>query len=138
MVKHTAAESFTWQTRVYYEDTDMSGLVYHANYVKFFERARTEWLRNLGHDQAELKERDKLVFAVRRLEIDYMRAAKLDDLVDISVVVTPSRHHVFCMIAQEAKVGQAVIARANVKLACLDAETLAARTMPDFLRLQAA
>ena len=122
---------FAWQVRVYYEDTDLSGLVYHANYLKFFERARTEWLRWLGHEQTDLKARDNLVFVIRRLEIDYLKAARLDDLIDITVNLTPSKHHVYHLIDQEARVAGELIARARVKLACLEADTLKPRVIPD-------
>ena len=124
---------FAWQTRVYYEDTDLSGLVYHANHLKYFERARTEWLRAIGHDQVLLKQRDNLVFVVRRLEIDYLRAARMDDLLDITVRPTPSKHHVFDLMDQEARLNGEPIARARVKLACLEADTLKPRPMPDLL-----
>lgn len=65
--------------RVYYEDTDLAGIVYYANYLKFIERARTEWVRGLGVDQARLRAEEGVVFAVRRVEADYLRPAKFDD-----------------------------------------------------------
>jgi acyl-CoA thioester hydrolase len=65
--------------RVYYEDTDLAGIVYYANYLKFIERARTEWVRTLGVDQARLRAEEGIVFAVRRVEADYLRPAKFDD-----------------------------------------------------------
>lgn len=68
--------------KVYYEDTDLAGIVYYANYLKFIERARTEWVASLGVDQIALKARDGIVFAVRRVEADYLRPARFaDDLV---------------------------------------------------------
>lgn len=69
--------------RVYYEDTDFGGIVYYANYLKFIERARSEWVRDLGIDQIAMK-RDGVVFAVRRVEADYLRAAKFDDLLEVT------------------------------------------------------
>ncbi len=74
--------SFT--CRVYYEDTDMAGIVYYANYLKFIERARSEWVRSLGVDQGKLKEEDGIVFAVRRIEADYLRSAVFDDELTIT------------------------------------------------------
>ena len=65
--------------RVYYEDTDLAGIVYYANYLKFTERARTEWVRSLGIDQTELKANEGIVFAVRRVEADYISPARFDD-----------------------------------------------------------
>lgn len=70
--------------RVYYEDTDLAGIVYYANYLKFIERARTEWVRSLGIDQSELKSRDGIVFAVRRVEADYLMPAKFDDMLAVT------------------------------------------------------
>ncbi|CUH64265.1 Acyl-CoA thioester hydrolase YbgC [Thalassovita gelatinovora] len=66
--------------RVYYEDTDMAGIVYYANYLRYIERARSEWVRELGIDQRAMKDQDGLVFVVRRIEADYLASAKLDDL----------------------------------------------------------
>ena len=68
-----------FRTRVYYEDTDLAGIVYYANYLKFIERARTEWVASLGVDQIALKAREGIVFAVRRVEADYLRPAKFGD-----------------------------------------------------------
>ena len=65
--------------RVYYEDTDLAGIVYYANYLKFIERGRSEWVRDLGIDQVAMKQADGIVFAVRRIEADYLAPAKFDD-----------------------------------------------------------
>jgi len=65
--------------RIYYEDTDLAGIVYYANYLKFIERARTEWVRTLGVDQGRLRAEEGIVFAVRRVEADYLRPARFDD-----------------------------------------------------------
>lgn len=73
--------------RVYYEDTDLAGIVYYANYLKFIERARTEWVRELGVDQARLKADAGLVFAVRRLEADYLVPAYFDDVLTVETVL---------------------------------------------------
>lgn len=72
-----------FRVRVYYEDTDLAGIVYYANYLKFIERGRSEWLRDLGVDQARLKADRGIVFAVRRVEADYLRPAHFDDLLDV-------------------------------------------------------
>jgi len=74
-------------TRVYYEDTDLAGIVYYANYLRFIERARTEWVRSLGIDQTRLRDETGIVFAVRRLEADYLSPARFDDL--LMVETTP-------------------------------------------------
>jgi len=80
----TAAQ-FNWNVRVYYEDTDTAGVVYYANYLRFFERARTEWLRHLGLNQEKLAAEEGLRFVVRRATLDFVAAARLDDLLQISV-----------------------------------------------------
>lgn len=73
--------------RVYYEDTDLAGIVYYANYLKFIERARSEWVRGLGIDQARLRAETGVVFAVRRVEADYLRPARFDDLLEVATEV---------------------------------------------------
>jgi acyl-CoA thioester hydrolase len=73
--------------RVYYEDTDLAGIVYYANYLRFIERARTEWARALGVDQVELKARDGIVLAVRRVEADYLAPARFDDVLEVRTVL---------------------------------------------------
>ena len=80
--------------RVYYEDTDLAGIVYYANYLRFIERARTEWVRALGIDQVALREQNGIVFAVRRVEADYLRPARFDDLLEVATTLaglTPAR-----------------------------------------------
>jgi len=79
---------FILSMRVYYEDTDSVGLVYHANYLKFMERARTEWLRSVGIEQDVLAREEGIVFAVRSVELDYLKPAKFNDLLEISVTIT--------------------------------------------------
>ncbi len=69
--------------RVYYEDTDLAGIVYYANYLRFIERARTEWVRGLGIDQTRLKAGEGIVFAVRRIEADYLAPARFDDMIEV-------------------------------------------------------
>lgn len=75
---------FLWPVRVYYEDTDSGGVVYYANYLKFMERARTEWLRQLGFEQDELIQKDNVLFAVRSLQVDYLLPARFNDELIVS------------------------------------------------------
>ena len=79
--------TFVWPARVYYEDTDAGGVVYYANYLKFLERARTEWLRALGFDQRDLMREAGILFAVRHVEIDYLAPARLDDAAVVETTV---------------------------------------------------
>ena len=105
--------------RVYYEDTDLAGIVYYANYLKFIERGRSEWLRALGLDQAALLSARGLAFAVRRVEADYLAPAGLDDLLEVisrPVALTPAR---LVLHQQVARTGQ-VLFDAQVTLACVD------------------
>ncbi len=80
-------EAFRWAVRVYYEDTDAGGVVYYANYLKYFERARTEWLRALGFEQDDLRRRHGIVFTVRRACIDYHRPAYFNDVLTITAAL---------------------------------------------------
>lgn len=84
------SDAFSWPVRVYYEDTDLSGVVYHANYLRFFERARTEWLRSLGFDQERLMQEQGIAFTVASLNIQYQQPARLDDELEVTVVVIRS------------------------------------------------
>jgi acyl-CoA thioester hydrolase len=83
----TAAPAFLWPVRIYWEDTDAGGIVFYANYLKFFERARTEWLRHLGIEQHKLREETGGMFVVTRTETQYLRPARLDDLLQVTVQV---------------------------------------------------
>jgi acyl-CoA thioester hydrolase len=100
--------------RVYYEDTDFSGYVYHANYLRFFERARTEFLRELAVDQSRLhREGDGLLFVVSRIAVDYLRPAAMDDLLEIRTSVAEARGPLVRLM-QEARRGDEILARAEV------------------------
>ncbi len=104
--------------RVYYEDTDMAGIVYYANYFRFIERGRSEWVREVGLDQNVMKERDGIVFAVRRVEADYLGAAKLDDELVVQTrvkSVTGAR----MIMEQWVKRGDEVLFEALVTVVCM-------------------
>ncbi|WP_410217763.1 tol-pal system-associated acyl-CoA thioesterase [Paracoccus sp. (in: a-proteobacteria)] len=107
--------------RVYYEDTDLAGIVYYANYLKFIERGRSEWLRALGVDQMALKQDTDHVFAVRRLEADYLRPARFDDLLTVVtdlVQAGPAR----IVVDQQVRRDQQLLFTARVTIACLDGQ----------------
>jgi acyl-CoA thioester hydrolase len=123
------AQPFTWSVRVYYEDTDTGGVVYYANYLKFFERARTEWLRAAGFGQHELATELGLQFVVARIECDYRRPARLDDRIDLDVrVVQAGRASI--VFEQTARRGDEVLAQARVRAGCVDTKTFAPKAMP--------
>jgi len=114
MVNH----GFRIECRVYYEDTDAAGIVYYANYLRFLERGRTEFLRTLGHDQSTLMKRG-VAFAVRSLNAEYLKPAKLDDLLAIETVVeSVARAQV--VFAQSIHCGQNRLLDAKVRIACID------------------
>lgn len=116
--------------RVYYEDTDLAGIVYYANYLKFIERARSEWLRELGVDQAALKRQGR-VFAVRRIEADYLRPALYDDLLTVETALSaPGRARL--VLEQRVLRGGETLFSARVTIACLDAAGRPVR-LPDGL-----
>lgn len=118
--------------RVYYEDTDFSGFVYHASYLRFMERGRTELLRGLAGDQSELhRDADGLVFVVRRMEIDYLRPARMDDALTI-VTGTRDLRGASMHLHQEVRRGGDILVRAEVVVACVR-EGRAIR-LPDSLR----
>jgi acyl-CoA thioester hydrolase len=125
-------ETFVWPVRVYYEDTDAGGVVFYANYLKFLERARTEWLRSLGFEQDTLREQG-VVFAVRKVVIDYLRPALFNQLLDVhtQVIAVGTASITF---NQRVLDGSAVLTEATVKLACVDAETFRPRPVPDVIQ----
>jgi acyl-CoA thioester hydrolase len=113
-------------TRVYYEDTDLAGIVYYANYLKFIERARTEWVASLGVDQMALREAEGVVFAVRRIEADYLRPARFgDDLVVETALQSLGGARI--VLEQGVTRGGERLFAAVVTLVCLTAEGHAAR-----------
>ena len=110
---------YSWPVRVYYEDTDAGGVVYYANYLKFFERARTEWLRSFGLNQDKLAQEEGLIFVVRRASLDFIRPARLDDMLEVTVEPLKLAR-VYVRLAQEARRGAQVLARAEIQVACLN------------------
>jgi acyl-CoA thioester hydrolase len=122
-------QPFTWKIRVYYEDTDTGGVVYYANYLKFFERARTEWLRAAGFEQQVLASEQGLQFVVARIECDYRRPARLDDVIELDVRVVQAGR-VSVVFEQTARRGDEVLATARIRAGCVDTRSLAPKAMP--------
>ena len=121
-----------FNVRVYYEDTDLAGSVYYANYLRFIERARTEWVRALGIDQTRLRAETGIVFAVRRVEADYLSPARFDDL--LTVETTPvAATGASLTLTQDVLRGDARLFAARVTLVALGAEGRPAR-LPQALR----
>jgi acyl-CoA thioester hydrolase len=128
--------TFVWPIRVYYEDTDSGGVVYYANYLKFMERARTEWLRARGFEQDALLRDRRLLFAVRRLTVDYHRPARFNDRLEVisQVARMGAASLTFAQRIQQADSAEA-LCDARVKVACIDADRFQACRLPrDLLR----
>jgi acyl-CoA thioester hydrolase len=120
---------FTWTVRVYYEDTDAGGIVFYANYLKFFERARTEWLRAAGVDQQALIEREGAAFVVKNATIDYHAPARLDDEITLTLTIE-KLGRASIAFAQKAYRGELLLVEATVKVGCVDLATVRPRSLP--------
>ena len=127
---------FSWRARVYWEDTDGGGVVYYANYLKFMERARTEWLRGQGHSQQELAEQLGFVFAVVEVKVNYRRPARLDDELVITCLPVPEGR-VSIRFKQVVRKGDDTLADGEVRVACVDAKSFRPRALPDFIKANA-
>ena len=128
---------FNWPIRVYYEDTDAGGVVYHSQYLNFLERARTEWLRHFGFEQASLRENEAVIFVVHSINIQFKKSAKLDDLLTISSQVAEIGRASFEFL-QIISLNQQTLIQAQVKLACVDAISFKPKPFPQpiLLKLQ--
>ncbi len=126
--------TFRWPVRVYWEDTDAGGVVYHAGYLRFFERARTEWLRASGIGQQRLREELGVVFVVHRMDIRFNRPARLDDLLTATVAGIDLRSASFSVAQTLLRDGEdSALVDAEVRIACLDAIRWRPRAIPEFL-----
>jgi len=121
--------AFAHPVRVYWEDTDAGGIVFYANYLKFFERARTEWLRALGWQQQALREQQGLMCVVSETAVRYLMPARLDDELQVSVELVDIRLATL-VVAQQARRGPTLLAEGTVRVACVDAATLQPRRWP--------
>ncbi|MDB5798115.1 MAG: ybgC [Paucimonas sp.] len=122
---------FSWDVRVYFEDTDAGGIVFYANYLKFFERARTEWLRAAGVNQQTLMQEEGRMFVVRSTAVDYFRPARLDDRLQISVVVEKLGRASVEFFQQARRQGEPdVLCSGRIKVACVDSAALRPGAIP--------
>lgn len=123
---------FSWPTRIYWEDTDAGGVVYHARYVAFMERARTEWMRALGFGQERTRTDHGMVFAVRAMTLDFLKPARLDDALDVTATLVQCKRA--SMVFDQAVCrGDETLLTAQVRIAALDASTFKPRGMDDAL-----
>lgn len=125
---------FSWPVRVYYEDTDSGGVVYYANYLRFMERARTEWLRRLGFEQDDLREREGILFAVHSLQVDYHKPARFNDLLQVTVraekIGRASLDFAQTIGLQQDGQPAEVLCSGRVRVACVTADGIQACAMP--------
>jgi acyl-CoA thioester hydrolase len=126
---------FCWPVRVYYEDTDSVGVVYYANYLRFMERARTEWLRRLGFEQDALVRDQGIVFAVRSASLEYLRPARFNDLLGVSVHLRECRRASLLfeqVVSREGDAGRP-LCTGSIRIACLDAASFRSAPIPEFI-----
>jgi len=124
---------FEWNTRVYFEDTDSGGVVYHANYLKFMERARTEWLRSLGLNQIKLKQEDKVMFVVRKIDIQYKIPARFDD--ELVVQTDRVKNTDFTIILKQNILrSKQVITEGKVEIVCINSDLFKPVRIPKMVK----
>lgn len=131
----TPANAFVWPLRVYYEDTDAQGVVYYANYFRFMERARTEWIRDLGIEQDRLLERDRLLFVVVATDARFRRPARFNDRLNVTVEMQERSRASFLLkqdILRDDERAELLVS-GTVRAACLDADTRRPTSLPDQL-----
>lgn len=121
---------FDWPVRVYWEDTDAGGVVYHASYLRFLERARSEWLRGLGVDQMALKQTTGLAFMVHRMEIDFLKPALLDDELTVTVEVKERRSASILFAQTITRADGTALIQAQVRAACVDLKRMRPAPIP--------
>jgi len=124
------ATPFSFRIRVYWEDTDAAGIVFYANYLKFFERARSEWLRSLGFEQESLRAVEGIAFVVAETSVRYRLPARLDDVIDVSVEVR-HRGQASLEVAQRALRGNELMAEGTIRIGCIELGTFRPRRFPN-------
>jgi acyl-CoA thioester hydrolase len=128
-------KQFMWPVRVYYEDTDAGGVVYYANYLKFYERSRTEMLRAMGYEQDVLIAENRVVFVVRSVKVDYMIPARFNELLQVSSEVSMVKP-ASLVFEQFIYRDNAILSKATVRIACLDAEKMRPKIIPQDLLVE--
>lgn len=126
-------KEFAWPVRVYYEDTDRGGVVYYANYLRYFERARSEWLRSLGVNQEQLAEVEGLIFVVARAEIDFKIGARLDELLEVTVRVLEKKKTYLWLEQQVVRSDGRVCTAARMQVACVRRADMWPQAFPESL-----
>jgi len=127
--------AFKWLIRVYYEDTDAGGVVFYANYLKFFERARTEMLREMGYEQDELMAQAGIIFVVRSVQLEYLYPARFNQLLTVSAALSEVKN-ASLTFKQEITHNNALLCTGMIRVACLDSTTMRPKAIPTYLREQ--
>ncbi len=131
--QQTQLFSYSFPLRIYYEDTDAGGVVYHGQYVRFLERARTEWLRHLGFNNTDLERKHKMLWVVTEMTLNFVKPARLDDNLDVTVAVE-TMGRVRCTFHQEVRRGDDVLLKARVTVAAVSADTFKPIELPADLK----
>jgi len=124
---------FEWNVRVYFEDTDSGGVVYHANYLKFMERARTEWLRSLGLNQIKLKQEDKVMFVVRKIDIQYKIPARFNDELVIQTDCVKTTDYSI-ILKQNILRSKQIITEGKVEIVCINSDLFRPVRIPKMVK----
>ena len=136
-MQENVSTPFRFRLRVYWEDTDAGGVVFYANYLKFFERARTEWLRSLGHQQEKMRAETGVVFIVTDTSVRYVRPARLDDLIAVTVEVQHAGRAQMTIAQQAWRVPalqgetEELLAQGTIRIGCVDAGTFRPQRIPN-------
>ena len=125
-----SGRGFVWPVRVYWEDTDAGGIVYYANYLKYMERARTEWLRTLGCDQGDMRTRHRVQFVVARTSVEFRRPARFDDRLDVDIRLLALRRVSIALAQHVRNADRELLWRAEVKVGYVDVESFRPRGIP--------
>lgn len=124
---------FHWPVRVYYEDTDAGGAVFYANYLKFYERARTEMIRAMGFEQDELINKQAVIFVVRSVQLDYLKPARFNEMLNVTASLSRAKS-VSLMFTQTITRNDELLNTATIRIACLDSASLRPKLIPDALK----
>mgnify|MGYP000571883437 CR=1 FL=1 len=124
---------FEWSARVYFEDTDSGGVVYHANYLKFMERARTEWLRDLGLNQIQLKQENKVMFVVRKIDIQYKIPARFNDELLIQTDCVKTTNYSI-ILKQDILKEKRIITEGKVEIVCINSDLFKPARIPTMVK----
>ena len=134
-VRGIGLSRFFWPVRVYYEDTDSGGVVYYANYLKFMERARTEYLRAAGFEQDQLRQDRGILFTVHSVRVEFKRPAKFNDALEVSASISEQRRASLTFFQDVRRAGEAqLLCSGDIRIACVDAGSFKPIAIPDFIR----